>query len=284
MATASIRAEPATFAGRYAARQHEADARALALSVLASVSLLGLVLLASPAAREAAPEALAVFSLGAAGASGAADAQQVEARAAPRRQASRAQPDTAPAPIAAPAAAPLQGEAAPVPSTQPGPEAGGVVAAAQSLAAASPETVSVIAGSGGGGAGAGKGAGKGEGAAAGTGAGGSGNGAGGSGGNRGQRRILTATWAPGMDFSRDHLLYPRTAREQRVEGTAWLYCFVTRRERVKNCRLIGEEPTGFGFGEAALKGRSGMRIRLHDEKGRQVHDEWVVVTKTFNLD
>ncbi|WP_285712021.1 hypothetical protein [Erythrobacter oryzae] len=270
MATASIRAEPSTFPSRYAVRQHEADAGALALSVLASVSLLGLVLLAAPAVREAAPEALAVFSLGAAGASGGEDAQPVEARPAPRREASRAQPDTRPAPVAAPATTLLEDEAAPVPSTQPGPEPGGVIAVAQSLAAVSPETVSVIAGSGGGGAGAG--------------AVDDAGGRAGSAGNRGQRRILTASWAPDMDFSRDHLLYPRAAREQRVEGTAWLYCFVTRRDRVKDCRLIGEEPAGYGFGKAALKGRSGMRIRLHDEKGQQVHDEWVVVTKTFNLD
>lgn len=269
MATALSRAELSTLPNRYAARQHEADAGALALSVAASLVLLGLVLLASPAAREAAPEALAVFSFAPGAASASKDELPIEEdlsapqKAAPRQAAAPSQPDSAPAPVTS--------AAAPVPSTQPGPEAGGVVAVAQSLAAASPAPVSVIAGDGGGGG-------------AGAGAVDDAGGRAGSAGNRGQRRILTASWAPDMDFSRDHLLYPRAAREQRVEGTAWLYCFVTRRDRVKDCRLIGEEPAGYGFGKAALKGRSGMRIRLHDEKGRQVHDEWVVVTKTFNLD
>lgn len=276
MVTALSRAEPSTFPNRYAARQHGPNAGAAALSVAASLSLLGLLLLASPVAREAAPVALAVFSLTPDAASGvrgerkfAAGPSSPEAPA-PRREESRSKAETTPA--AEPVAKPVEGQVSPVPPTQPGPEAGGVVAVAQSLAAASPKPVSVIAGSGGGG-----GAGAGEVSAA-------GGGTGGSGGNRAQRRILTATWAPGMDFSRDHLLYPRAAREQRVEGTAWLYCFVTRSDRVRDCRLIGEEPQGYGFGEAALKGRAGMRIRLHDEKGRQVHDEWVVVTKTFNLD
>jgi len=41
---------------------------------------------------------------------------------------------------------------------------------------------------------------------------------------------------------------------------------------------------GYGFGKAALRGRAGMRIRIHDQIGQQLHDEWVVVTKTFNLD
>lgn len=263
------------------------DATALALAAGATFSLFSLLLLVSPAVREAAPEALAVFGLGPAGASGGADARPADARQSapdepsPRREAPRAQSDTASTATADPVVASAADEAAPVPSARPGGEAGGVVAVAQGLAAASPEGVSVVAGSGGGG---GAGAGAGEGAAVGTGTGGSGSGTSGNGAGRGQRRILTASWAPGMDFSRDHLLYPRAAREKRVEGTAWLYCFVTRGDRVKDCRLIGEEPQGYGFGEAALKGRSGMRIRLHDETGRQVHDEWVVVTKTFNLD
>jgi hypothetical protein len=57
-----------------------------------------------------------------------------------------------------------------------------------------------------------------------------------------------------------------------------------RRDRVRDCQLIGETPAGFGFGEAAMRGRKGMRIHLHDQNGQRVYDEWVVVTKTFSLD
>jgi len=100
----------------------------------------------------------------------------------------------------------------------------------------------------------------------------------------GRQRSVTAVWAPDMDFSKDHLLYPPAARGERVEGRAWLRCFVMRRDRVRDCRLIGESPAGYDFGQAAMRGSPAMRIRLFYERGRRVYDEWVIVTKTFNLD
>jgi protein TonB len=120
----------------------------------------------------------------------------------------------------------------------------------------------------------------------GEGGGGSGGGDGGGGAGRSGRdlaRVYTASWAPSMDFAKDHRHYPRRAAKARVEGVAWLKCRVIRDDRVSDCRLIGENPRGYGFGRAALKTAPGLRIQLHDQAGRRVYDEWTVVTSTFSL-
>lgn len=118
----------------------------------------------------------------------------------------------------------------------------------------------------------------------GTGEGGGGSGGGGEGrGGRDVARVYTASWAPSMDFAKDHRHYPRRAAKARVEGVAWLKCRVIRDDRVRDCRLIGESPRGYGFGRAALKTAPGLRIQLHDQTGRRVFDQWTVVTSTFSL-
>lgn len=102
-------------------------------------------------------------------------------------------------------------------------------------------------------------------------------------GGGGVANVYTASWAPDMDFSMDHKHYPRRAAKARVEGVAWLKCRVIRGDRVRDCQLIGESPKGYGFGSAALKTQSGLRIRLHDQTGRRVYDQWTMVTSTFRL-
>lgn len=124
------------------------------------------------------------------------------------------------------------------------------------------------------------GAGDGHGAS-GEGAGAAGGGA--AGGGRGVARVYTASWAPSMNFAHDHKHYPRRAAKARVEGVAWLKCRVIRDDRVRDCKLIGENPKGYGFGRAALKTEPGLRIQLHDQTGRRVYDEWTIVTSTFTL-
>lgn len=133
-------------------------------------------------------------------------------------------------------------------------------------------------GAAGAGAGAGNGA-SGEGGGSGAGSEGGGAGRGG----RGVASVYTASWAPSMKFSKDNKHYPRRAAKARVEGVAWLKCRVIRGDRVRDCRLIGESPKGYGFGEAALKTQSGLRIQLHDQTGRRVYDQWTMVTSTFSL-
>lgn len=117
----------------------------------------------------------------------------------------------------------------------------------------------------------------------GNGDGSNGAGSGGAGGS-GAGRKLFVSWAPSMDFSRDNRFYPQAARAARVEGVAWLRCLVIRNDRVRDCTLVGEEPQGYGFGAAALKTVPGLRLRLHDERGQRVYDDWAIVTSTFTLD
>lgn len=112
----------------------------------------------------------------------------------------------------------------------------------------------------------------------------SGNGSGGAGNGTGTGTRLIAAWAPSMDFSHNHRFYPPAARKKRIEGVAYLDCFVLRNERVRTCRLLHESPSGYGFGKAALKSRPWMRIRVYTQTGRRVHDKWVVVRSYFELE
>lgn len=95
-----------------------------------------------------------------------------------------------------------------------------------------------------------------------------GNGSGGVGSGKGEGSRLIASWAPGMDFSQNYRFYPLEARLEGIEGTAWLNCFVLPRDRVRDCKLVAERPSGYGFGEAALKTEKGLRVRIHSELPR----------------
>lgn len=242
------------------------------LSVGLTLGLFGLVLSASLAALTTARPAQVVVAF-----SARAIAAQPDAAPAPRQARTPAARIAAPQPpapdSAPPQAAPAQREILPVAAIDlqpralpmlaialptadvPAPDAGGV---AQAIGSAGAD------GSGDGGDGSG------------------GAGAGGGGGKGGRK--LFASWAPDMDFARDDKFYPPAARAERVEGVAWMRCLVVRRDRVRDCRLIGESPQGYGFGEAALKTVPGLRIRLRDERGRRVYDDWTIVTSTFSLD
>ncbi|MGY6552049.1 MAG: hypothetical protein ACXIT4_09165 [Erythrobacter sp.] len=123
------------------------------------------------------------------------------------------------------------------------------------------------------------GAGSGIGSDTGSGAGtGDGTGAG------AQRRIMfAASWAPSMDFDKGREFYPKAAIEDGIAGVGILRCFVIRRDRVRDCTLVDESPKNLGFGEAALKTAPHLRIRLHDQNGRRVYNEWVTVSNWFDL-
>jgi hypothetical protein len=110
-----------------------------------------------------------------------------------------------------------------------------------------------------------------------------GNGKGGAGNGKGKGSELIASWAPGMDFSQNYRFYPRKALRARIEGVAWLRCFVLRRDRVRDCRLVAEEPAGHGFGQAALKTERQLRVRVHNQSGRRIYNEWVTVRSFFVL-
>lgn len=119
----------------------------------------------------------------------------------------------------------------------------------------------------------------GRGGAGGDGAGGSGSGGAGSG--KGDGRRLIASWAPEMDFSLNHLYYPSAARRAGVEGLALLDCLVLPRDRVRDCKVVGEKPAGYGFGRAALQTEARLRVRVHDQSGRRHYNKRVVIESFF---
>lgn len=121
----------------------------------------------------------------------------------------------------------------------------------------------------------------GVGGAGGNGPGGNGSGGGESGKGEGTR--LIASWAPGMDFSQNYRFYPREARLAGIEGKAWLNCFVLPRDRVRDCKVVAERPSGYRFGEAALKTERGLRVRVHSQSGRRIYNTWVTIVSFFVL-
>lgn len=110
-----------------------------------------------------------------------------------------------------------------------------------------------------------------------------GDGSGGAGSGKGKGSKLIASWAPSMDFSQNHRFYPPEARKAGVEGTVLLDCYVLPRDRVRDCKLVAEKPSGYGFGESALKTERGFRVRIHNQAGRRFYHRRVNVISYFVL-
>ena len=110
-----------------------------------------------------------------------------------------------------------------------------------------------------------------------------GNGSGGAGSGMGKGSKLIASWAPSMDFSQNHRYYPPAARRAGIEGAVLLDCFVLPRDRVQDCKVLAEKPSGYGFGEAALRTEPGLRIRVHNQAGRRIYNQQVNVISYFVL-
>ena len=110
-----------------------------------------------------------------------------------------------------------------------------------------------------------------------------GNGSGGAGRGNGTGNRLTASWAPDMDFALLNRYYPRDALNARIEGTAWLSCYVPRFSLVRDCKLLAEIPDGHGFGKAALRARRSFRIEVRNQAGRRIYNEWVTIRAFFIL-
>ena len=110
-----------------------------------------------------------------------------------------------------------------------------------------------------------------------------GNGSGGTGRSNGTGNRLIASWAPDMDFALLNRYYPKDARNARIEGLAWLSCYVPRFGLVRECKLLAESPDGYGFGKAALRSRRSFRIEVHNQAGRRIYNEWVTIRAFFIL-
>jgi TonB family protein len=62
-------------------------------------------------------------------------------------------------------------------------------------------------------------------------------------------RIVWSVKPTGNDFAH---VYPAAAEARDIEGAAVIQCVINGELRLENCAVVGEQPQGLGFGEAAL--------------------------------
>jgi protein TonB len=73
-----------------------------------------------------------------------------------------------------------------------------------------------------------------------------------------------------MDSSMLDRFYPPAARAAGVSGYVVLDCVVKQDQKLGDCQVIEESPTGYGFGEASLKAARVFKMSLTTTQGDQV--------------
>ncbi len=75
---------------------------------------------------------------------------------------------------------------------------------------------------------------------------------------------------------------PQAARRARQSGRASVNCAIRFDERVDDCRIVSESPSGFGFGEAGLQAVRFFRYRPPaTADGRPIEGQRVTITVQF---
>ncbi|MES2034721.1 MAG: energy transducer TonB [Pseudomonadota bacterium] len=95
--------------------------------------------------------------------------------------------------------------------------------------------------------------------------------------------ITNPDWAelPTSDQFAD--AYPERAKRERVEGGATLLCRVLDTGRLTDCRVVSEAPTGYEFGEAALKIAPELRMKPVAIDGKPVSGGQVRIPLKFKM-
>ena len=75
--------------------------------------------------------------------------------------------------------------------------------------------------------------------------------------------------------------YPAAAAQARVSGRALIQCVVTRDGYLTDCKVLEEEPTGAGFGEAALKLGPHFRMLPRTRDGQSAEGATVKIPIKF---
>jgi len=78
---------------------------------------------------------------------------------------------------------------------------------------------------------------------------------------------------PGPDMSRLRQYYPASALQEGISGLVVLDCAVVRNGRVADCRVVREQPIGWGFGAASVRAAEATfrhRARAGETPGTRV--------------
>lgn len=77
-------------------------------------------------------------------------------------------------------------------------------------------------------------------------------------------------------------VYPSRALRLQITGSASIHCLVTTRGKLKNCRVISEDPPDAGFGKAELALAKYFELEPMTVDGKPVEGE-VTVPIRFDL-
>ncbi len=68
-------------------------------------------------------------------------------------------------------------------------------------------------------------------------------------------------WIKAPDAETIADFYPTRANQMNVQGTSAIKCVVRRDHRLHDCVIVSESPSGYGFGEAAIRASSTFQLR-----------------------
>jgi len=76
-------------------------------------------------------------------------------------------------------------------------------------------------------------------------------------------------------------VYPIRARDLNMSGRAVIHCVLTEVGGVDGCKVVSEEPQGFGFGDAAVQLSKSFRMKAKTENGKPVAGAGITIPVAF---